>query len=387
MVIYFNNAATSWPKPKSVVDAVTHYFDNPPINSSRHCNCIKKNDDIDVVCKRKINEFFGVDDGLYSTTITCGSTYSVNTVVNYFKHCGKYTNLITSNEAHNSIYRTHFEKIGTKPTLINSFNELDKFAELLKNTKIDVLEHTYIAVTHENNVSGEVVDVNGVLDILKDKCLEFIPVIVDVTQSAGTYSVDVKTWDYKNLYVVCSGHKGLYSTTGIGFLISPKDKINVPFVSGGTGGVKGIDYEHTGSLEAGTPNEMAMASLVAGIEHIQKIGIVQIMDKKQNLVKYFLEKYRVFSKTSSFTEYFELVPVVFEKSGLVSFKILKKQECDEIITKLTRDYKIIVRSGVHCAPLYHINTLKCEGTMRISFGFYNKLSEIDYLFESLSKVV
>ena len=75
------------------------------------------------------------------------------------------------------------------------------------------------------------------------------------------------------------------------------------------------------------------------------------------------------------------------KSGIISLSILKPQDCEEIIVKLTDKYNIIVRSGVHCSPLYHINELKCDSTLRISFGYFNNKNEIDYLCKSLCECV
>lgn len=377
-IYYFNNAATTWPKPECVIQAVRNYFDNPPINSARHCNCIKNKEDIDLVCKRKIAEFFHVDTDKYTVTITNGSTYSSNVVVNWLSR--KYNNnirLIVDNCAHNSIYRPHFEKIGTDPVLIDSWETFDHFDYDGGNY--------YAGVTHENNVDGTLLSQDQLKKIVKDLGQYNIPIVIDITQSAGTYDINVSDFDYDNLYFICSGHKGLFSTTGIGFLISPKDKIDYPFVSGGTGGYQGLDYKNTGSLEAGTPNELAMVSLVAGLDFINEMGLKTIRLHKEMLVDYYLQRAKDIKP--EFKKYFEQLPVKTKSSGLICYKALDKMVCTEIISKLNQDYKIVVRSGVHCAPLFHINVLRCDTTLRISFGFFNKKSDIDYLIDSINKIV
>lgn len=378
-VYYFNNAATTWPKPDRVVSAVKDYFNDPPINSSRHCNCVKNNEDVDLVCKRKIAEFFNVDTEKYDITITGGATYSANIVIYWLSKTFSNLTLITDNCCHNSIYRTHFEKIGTKPIIVANVSHI--WYQVWENKDIE----TYAAISHVNNVDGTKISESTLQEIFcKLKEPKNIPVILDITQSAGTYDIDISKYDYDNLYVICSGHKGLFSTTGIGFLISPKGKIKIPFVSGGTGGAQGIDYQHTGSLEAGTPNELAMTSLIAGIDFLKDTSLGLIRITKEMFVDYFLEKLPEIK--TDFLKYFKLVDVKDKSSGIICFKILNKEKCLDFITKMNKA-GIIIRSGVHCAPLYHINVLNCEGTLRISFGYFNTKTQIDYLFDFINSTI
>ena len=376
-IYYFNNAATTWPKPQEVVTSVTDYFVSPPINSARHCNCVKQTEDVDVVVKRKISEFFNINRDKYSITMSCGATYSANIFIYWLQKVNKDIRLITDNNGHNSIYRTHFEKIGTDPIILDSLDEI-------KNIQEDEIKNCYVAITHENNVSGDLIS-DDTLKIVFDYCRPYnIPIIIDITQSAGTYEIDVDNWNYDNLYIMCSGHKGLMSVTGIGFLVSPKDKINIPYVSGGTGGVSGIDYKNTGSLEAGTPNELAMTSLIAGLDFISSKKIRTIKLYKSMLVEYFLSNYHLVNPR--FKENFEIIPITNPSSGIISFKLKNNTSCLHVVEKLTKEYKIMFRVGVHCAPLYHINVLKCESTLRISFGYFNKVHEIDYLIRSINQI-
>ena len=258
IICYFNNAATTWPKPQSVVNTVCNSFKDPLVNSSRHCNCIKKTTDFDVVCKKKIKELLNVGD-TYDVVLTNGATYSANIVINWLSKKNSNIKLITDNCCHNCIYRTHYEKIGSKPIIIKDWNLLN----------IDN-DNYYIAICHMNNVDGTLIDESSLSKIILQAKKFNIPVIIDITQSAGTYDINISSYNYDNLYVICSGHKGLYSIQGVGFLICPHNSINIPLISGGTGGVDGIDYKHTNSLEAGTCNEIAINSLIAGIDYVKK---------------------------------------------------------------------------------------------------------------------
>lgn len=374
---YFNNAATSWPKPNNVVMSINQFFLKPPVDSSRHCNCIKSEDDIDIKCKNTILNFFGCDKEKYEVTITCGATYSANIVINWLsKKTNNNIQLITDNSNHNSIYRTHFEKIGTKPIIVD-------WNDFTYGFTFDTDTSYYCVITQVNNVDGTLItdkEICNILDILKPFN---IPVIIDITQSAGTYDIDISKYNYDNLYIICSGHKGLYSITGIGFLIHPKKSIDIPLISGGTGGINGIDYQHTNSLEAGTPNELAMTTLVEGINYIQERTTSYIRSMKSNLVKKFIELYKPIS--DKFKKIFEMIECKNPETGIITFKIKDKQKSEEIIKKLT-DSEFMIRSGVHCAPLYHINVLKCDSTLRFSFGVYNWEADIKCLIDLLVKI-
>lgn len=376
-IIYFNNAATTWPKPDTVKEAVSGWFKMPPINSSRHCNCIKKQDDVDVECKRIIAEFFNVDRNKYDIIITPGCTYSINTVINYLYKFG-YSKIVCDSNNHNSIYRTHYEKINKKPCMLDNCRYV---------VREDIKEDWYMALTHVNNVDGSIMDIKSMLNFLVDNNIHN-PVILDVTQSAGTFDIDITDLNYDNLYVVCSGHKGLYSTTGIGFLIAPKNRITIPFVSGGTGGHNSMDYEHTNSLEAGTPNELSMRSLIAGIQYIQKMGLDHFKISKRLLVEFFIEQWNIFvEKRPEIQNYFELCENKNPEAGIICLKIKDELQCKTIIEKIQKDYSIIVRSGVHCSPLYHVNVLRCNSTLRLSFSPYNQKSEINKFFDALEHIV
>jgi selenocysteine lyase/cysteine desulfurase len=375
MLYYFNNAATSWPKPQQVINTINQSLLKPSINSSRHCNCITKEDDVDIVCKNTIANLFNVDNEKYDITITCGATYSANIVINWLSQkTNQNIYLITDNSNHNSIYRTHYEKINNNPIIVD-------WDDFIYGYTFDTDKSYYAVITHANNVDGTVIEtdtISKILDILRPFN---IPVIIDITQSAGTYDIDISKYNYDNLYIICSGHKGLYSTTGIGFLIHPKKSIDIPLISGGTGGFNGIDYQHTNSLEAGTPNELAMHSLIAGINYI-KDKMAFTRDKKSMLVNHFIKSYNEFG--SNLQHILELVECKNPQSGIVCFKIKNKQKTEEFLQELTKT-GFIVRSGVHCSPLYHINILKCDSTVRFSFGCYNTIQSIIQVINYIKK--
>lgn len=375
-IYYFNNAATSWPKPNNVTLSLSEFLLRPPSDSARHCNCVKTENDTDVKCRNIISDFFNVDKEKYDITLTYGATYSANIVINWLSKKVNNIQLITDNSNHNSIYRTHYEKIGTKPIIIDWYK--------LDPQIISKDNNYYCVITQTNNIDGNTLsneDIKRILDILKP---HNIPVIIDITQSAGTYNINISDYNYDNLYIICSGHKGLYSITGIGFLIHPKNSIDIPLISGGTGGVNGIDYQNTNSLEAGTPNEIAMNSLIEGITYIKKTTTYYIRNKKFLLYNYFIKTFKNISDI--YKNVFVLVESKNPESGIICLKIIDKQKSEEILQKIS-EKGFMVRSGVHCSPLYHINTLKCDSTIRLSFSIYNTQSDIYEFITVLKDII
>lgn len=372
-IYYFNNAATTYPKPEEVEASVSEYFVTPPVNSLRHCNCIKKSTDIDIVCKKEISDFFNINTDDYEIILTPGATYSANIAVNAIsKKLNFIPTLITNNWCHNCIMRNHYERIGTKPLIVKDLNNI---SNVITNSNF------YVAITHQNNVDGKVISDETIYNVIKECSKYDAPIIIDITQSAGCTPIDISKYNYKNLFVFSSFHKGLYAVPGIGFLTIPKEYSKYKLIYGGTGGIDSIDYTHTNSFEVGTPNELAMKSVVSGIKYIRK-NIDKIRLHKQILHNYFIQLYKKLPK--SIHDCFGLNESNPE-SGIISLSNLQPQKCEEITVKLTENYNIIVRSGVHCSPLYHINELKCNSTLRLSFGFYNNKNEIDYLIDSFGK--
>ena len=371
MLNYFNNAATSFPKPNVIEKSVADFFKNPPVNSSRSCNCIKKENDVDVVCKKKLRDFLNISDD-YELILTPGATYSANIAINAISKKLDKPILISNSWCHNCIMRNHFARIGTTPILLDDFKDIH-------NTIHD--NNYYIAITHQNNVDGNIIDDETIIDIIS-KCSKYnIPVILDITQSIGSHPINISKYNYENLFVFASLHKNMYSVPGIGFLTVPKQYTDYKLIYGGGGGVDSINYKDTKSFEVGTPNELAMASAIAGIDYINKIGMSKISLTKEILCNYFQKLWC--SNITCMNNTFKLNKC-YPKSGIISLSPLYTQKCYEIVQDLTTKNNIICRYGLHCSPLYHFNILKCNSTLRFSFGHFNTKLEIDYLFEAFS---
>lgn len=376
-VIYFNNAATSYPKPDIVNRSVIDSLYYPPIDSTRVCNCKKSNNDIDILCKFSIKEFFNLSKE-YEVIFTSGATHSINIVVNYLSNLGC-TKAITTKQEHNSIYRTlnayHFN--------INYLNfnkdnqiELDELEDYLTSGS------EIVCVNHECNVDGNLIDIVSISKICKKyNC----PLIIDITQSAGTEKIDFSDlYECDNIYIVCSGHKGLYSIPGFGFLIKPVSCKMTPLIFGGTG-KNSSDTISTDSLEAGTQNYFGVVSLLAGLNYIKDVGISYIQNRKKHLRNYYLSHIKNIDSYQLYSNLFKDFTNIDSNSGIVSLGD-NFSAAIEFVNQL-KNNRIIVRHGLHCSPLYHMDVLKVPSTVRLSFGIFNTVHEIDRYFNVVDNIL
>lgn len=372
-MIYFNNAATSNPKPPQVMTAILKSLSDPHNESTRSCNCKKNSKDDDIVCKSIIKKFFNLPQS-YNVIFTPGATYAFNVVVNHLiKDLGIKKCFCTYQE-HNSVYRVVNERIGDV-----EYIPFDQDRHLCFD---NIQLSGCVFINHECNVDGNLIDLKEALSHIPND----IPVIIDITQSAGTFDIDVASFKRDNLYLVCSTHKGLMSLSGLGFLVYPSGVKFSPFILGGTGDQSIITTE-TPSLEAGTSNMTAIASLLGGFAHLSEATPSFVRYRKNNLTTYFLETLKKMPcYLPIINQYYPIEEhrVNFE-SGIISMCVLGDKG-NAIVNKL-QEKGYIVRHGMHCSPLYHLNVLKCKTTIRISLGVFNTMDQIDSFCSDLNDII
>ena len=372
-IIYFNNAATSFPKPTSVINHIHEALYRPSSDSSRSCNCKKKNSDSDVICKSKLRKFFKLSN-VYDIIFTNGATHSLNSVINHLVNDLNITTCYCTQQEHNSVYRTAHEKFKS----VNFLNYISKSVVDVS----DLSDGSCIFLNHMCNVDGNVLDIPQILSTIKNSN---VPVIIDITQSAGIYDIDISKWDYLNLYIVCSTHKGMMSLESLGFFTKPKHVKFSPFILGGTG-KDSLITTRTTSLEAGTPNSIAIESLIASINYINNFGLNNIKNTKRFLCEYYLKKIKTINNYNLYKKLFILDENNINlDSGIITLKV-NSSKANMFVESLNSN-NIIVRHGLHCSPIYHINILKCESTIRISFGLFNTKSQIDKFCECCDNIL
>ncbi|HSR35686.1 MAG TPA: aminotransferase class V-fold PLP-dependent enzyme, partial [Desulfurivibrionaceae bacterium] len=234
-----------------------------------------------------------------------------------------------------------------------------------------------IVVNHVSNVTGTVAPL-AELAAVKGEAL----LVVDAAQSTGVFELDAARLGID--FLAFTGHKGLLGPTGTGgFVLGPNVALP-PFKMGGTGSASEFEVQPDFApdcYEAGTPNTVGIAGLAAGVRCIQETGLAAIREHELALATRFLEG---LSQIKGVTLYG--LPAGGQRGAVVSFRVAGKG-VDAVAHRLDREFGIMVRAGLHCAPLAHrsIGTFP-EGTVRVSFGFLNTMAEVEYCLDALARI-
>lgn len=367
---YFDNSATSFPKPESVYSsveiAIREYNANP--GRAGHRKALEVARKIYEV-REKVANFFGVKNSL-NVAFTANATESLNFAIKGAIQKGSH--VITTKFEHNSSLRPLYymrDEKEVKLTFIDTYLDLEK--SITSETKA-------VVINHISNVNGTVQDIRKIGDICRRNGLLFI---LDASQSAGYIDIDMER---DNVDILCiTGHKSLFGIQGIG-VIALREGIKIdPILEGGTGSFSKLQRqpkEMPEMLEAGTLNTPGILSLGAGIEFIQKIGIEKIKEHEDKLVSKFLKGLEQLDKIQVYKSFTE------NQAPVISINI-EGVDSGDFSSILDEEFGILVRPGYHCAPLAHkaIGTYE-TGTVRFSFGFFNTEDEIDYLLQSLKNI-
>jgi cysteine desulfurase family protein len=378
-IIYFDNAATSFPKPEAVVEASMDYLKNIGGNPGRSGHRLSiETGNVLFSARQSLAEFFSVSNPM-KIIFTSNATEALNLAI--LGTASEGFHVITSSMEHNSAIRCmkELESRGIITLTIlkcssNGFLDPDDFIKSIKpETKMAVINHA-------SNSFGTLAPVRELGKICRHSGIIFI---VDAAQSAGIINIDMKLDNIDML--AFSGHKSLYGPTGTGGLVISDSfdyKLIKPLKFGGTGSFsdKIIQPDFLPDIfESGTPNAAGIYGLGAGLEFIAETGIDNIRIHKKKLTEYFIENATV--KIDGFINY---IPVILIETGVVSFNIDGIQ-CSDVSEILSDEYGIMSRAGLQCTPLSHetIGTFP-DGSVRFSFGIFNTKEEIDNSISALN---
>ena len=378
MGIYLDNAATSFPKPKEVADAVYDFMINNGTSSGR--GSYKKamqSDYIVYECRKLIGNLFNFDDPK-KVVFTSNATDSLNIAIRGILK--ENDHVITSSLEHNAVWRclkTLEKDINIKiDTVECSKDGITNPEDIKKYIRKDT---ALIVFTQASNVLGTIQPIKEIGKIARENKIVFL---VDAAQSAGAMKIDIKE---DNIDILAfTGHKSLLAPMGTGGLIINTDIDIKPLKAGGTGGDSAYDYQpdyYPNHLETGTSNVSGIAGLRAAIKFLNREGIDNIHNKEKELTKYALQRLETVKDIEIYG------PKDCEKIlSVISFNIKNKRP-EDISTILDQKYDIMLRAGLHCAPTAHsvINT-KDRGSLRIGIGYFNTKDDIDKLVEALNNL-
>jgi cysteine desulfurase family protein len=372
-MIYLDNAATSYYKPKCVLETLAYHSKNSSANAGRggHELAIQASSLI-MEAREAAADYFGISDPLriaFGQNTTMALNIGISGLIKEGDH------VIISSMEHNSVSRTVAAKDNVEYTVVMAntqgyLNPLDVERAIRPNTAL-------IVINHASNVTGSVQDIDAIGRIAKKY---EIPFMVDAAQSAGCIPIDVERMNISLL--AFAGHKCLMGPLGTGGLYVREDVPIRPILFGGTGSMSeslSMPDFLPDALEAGTVNAPAFAALASGIRFVQKHQ-AEIKEKEAFLTERLLQG---LLNIDSVTLYGN--PFLQNRVGVVSFTI-DGRDPTECSNRLSEKHHIAVRAGLHCATLAHqtIGTIQ-GGTIRASVGYFNKVSDIDALLLAVKR--
>jgi cysteine desulfurase / selenocysteine lyase len=377
-MIYLDNAATSFPKPEAVYQALDRFARESLANPGRagHKMALAAERMLDDT-RHLLNQFFrGEGPERFIFTLNC--TDALNMAFKGVLAEGDH--VITTDLEHNSVSRPlrAMELSGRiSMTRVNADS-----AGSIDPDEIDgaISSQTrLIALTHASNVLGTVQPVATVGQIAREHDLLFL---VDAAQTAGVVPIDVRETNIDLL--AFPGHKCLLGPTGTGALyVGPRARVRA-WREGGTGGDSSNEIqpkEFPYFLEGGTPNVLGVAGLSAGLKFVQERGVDSIRSHEVELTDRLwrhldeIGRYKVYGHRD-----------LSQRVGTLSFRS-EALPATELGAILDQSFEIAVRPGLHCAPYIHrsLGTFP-DGTVRVSPGPFSTTDEIDSLSRALAEI-
>lgn len=373
-MIYLDNAATTYPKPNEVYEALDFAHRNLSFNAGR--GSYKQSKDCLLVLEELRKEIASICNGDYrDVALLSSATEALNIIINGLDLKDGMNVYITPFE-HNAIIRPlyNIKKYVKINILVLPFDKETWEPELSKIENMFALNNPDVVFSSQiSNVTGLMINYSPIFELAKKFKSK---TVLDAAQGYGIIDINTKDADF----IVFAGHKSLYGPFGIGGFVNLSDTCLKITKSGGTGSdtlnhdMPNSKYER---YESGSPNVPAAYGTLAGIKWLKENNVI---NHEKELTKYLIDSLNNIEKLSVFA------PSNKDNLlGIISFGI-EGYTADEIGTILADEFDICIRTGYHCAPLVHefINSTNNGGTARISISYFTSKSEIDQLLKALS---
>lgn len=374
--VYLDNAASSFPKPRSVIERMNRVMNENTANPGRSGHSLSLSaSQIVFDARTVVADFFGISGHEENVVFTYNATYAINTVLRGLLRRGDH--VIISDIEHNSVLRplVAMKKDGISFDIAETFESDDltvsSFSSHLRhNTKM-------IFVSHASNVSGAILPLKALGDLCKKNGILFC---VDASQTAGHLPINIREM---NISALCApGHKSLMGPQGTGLIvISPEIKEEFsPLIYGGTGTDSLLDiqpYVLPEYLESGTLNTVGIAGLAEGIRFCMN---------EKNAISSQISS--LFSYAYSELEKIPHIRLFSPKTNNVGILSFSTDGIDsEQITRFLDSEGICVRGGFHCSKLFHEKAqTERFGLVRVSPGVFNTKKDIFTFIISIKRL-
>ena len=375
--VYLDNAATSWPKPPEVIAAMQAYLENGGGSPGRAAHGKS------LASARMVYETRDALSSLFNATspdrviFTKNATEAINLLLFGFLNPGDH--VIVSSMEHNAVMRPlrQLESRGVSLSVAacDSCGGLDPLTiktALTPRTRL-------VLLVHASNVTGTLLPIAEVANIARESEIRFA---VDAAQTAGVHPIDVQSGGID--FLTFTGHKSLGGPQGTGGLVIGPDVDLRPLMFGGTGSASESENQPAflpDKLESGTLNAIGIAGLGASLAALTEFGVENVLAHERKLMKLFRDGLKEMPDIEVYGP-----ENTAESVGVLSLNVASRP-CEEVGMELERDFDILTRTGLHCAPAAHrtIGTFG-RGTVRFSVSRFNTESDIHAALEALSKI-
>lgn len=374
-MIYFDNAATSFPKPAHTVneatDCMLHWCGNP--GRGAHALSRRAADRL-FACREALAALLGIRDPTRIVFLQ-NTTMALNVALKGLLRPGDH--VLCSELEHNAVVRplyalkAHGVDFDTFPVVGRTTEQILEGirARRQKNTAAIVCLHT-------SNVCSIALPIAEIGTFCHENGLYFA---VDAAQSAGHLAIDMEAAHIDLL--AAPGHKGLLGLPGCGIL-ALREGVHLSTIIEGGSGVNSLLHtmpeEMPERLEAGTLPVPAIAGLLGGLRFLSEIGIAEAQKRTQGLFLAARDRLEALPECHIYQRGAVGAVLLFNLRGIAP---------NDLARMLDRE-GIFVRAGLHCAPLAHqaLGTPK-GGAVRLSFGVFNTVEELDALWRALKSIL
>jgi len=376
-MIYLDNAATSFPKPPGLAEAVADHITRFGVSSGRGSyGADVKASRIAFNCREKLAAIFNISDSS-RIAFTLNATAGINTILKgYLRSNSK---IITTSMEHNAVMRplnhlikergVSVVKAGASPE--EGYLDLEDFRKKLPGSDLAVINHA-------SNVSGAIQNLSEIGILCRDAG---VPLMVDAAQTAGIYPVDTEKMNIS--FLAFSGHKGLMGPTGCGAFYAASDMKIDPLIHGGTGSNSEEESQPEfwpDAMESGTLNLVPLSGLNHALDFILSEGIESISEKISSLTGHLIQAIEDLPRV-------RLKGPKPDKPRTSSVSVtIEGVRPSEAAAAFNRE-DICVRTGLHCAPGAHKHLGSFpEGSIRISPGYFSTDHDIDQALRVLKEL-
>lgn len=378
--MYFNNAATTWPKPEIVYQTVDDCFRR--LNSPERTTSDEgaRNTAMMSTCRAEMAEFFGIKDP-QRLIFTPSATYALNLAIHGLNWRSGDVVVMSGLEHHavsrpiRKIARERGVQFEIAPYSPDEPIDLNRVEDWLKTGRVKM-----VACTMASNVTGDILPAREIGELADRYGALYL---VDAAQAAGVIPVDVEQLRADMLGF--AGHKGLFGPPGVGGLFVRKGIELQTLAEGGTGKDSGkheMSGRYPSNYEVGTHNLLSIVGMTAGARWIRQSGMESLRRHEQKLTERFIAGVCGLPGVTVYGN-----PDAARRTAVVSLT-MEGATPEAIAQWLAEKHNVSTRAGYHCAPLAHetIGTLPGQGTIRFSFSFSNTLEEVEQALAYLAEV-